>query len=601
MLENAHWQARMREVLKGSPVFGQLRGDVFEALIDSLECRPVAGGTQVIREGDTADSVIIVISGRLRVWRVASDGSYLRYNEIGPGESVGEPGLILQQHRTANVTALRDSLLAVLSRKGFETLLTRQPLEINRAFSQSLYNYLRHTGSPRAAHNCKSYAVIPLHPGSAAAEVAESLINVLSTYGNAQLIRHVDIAGETPAGANLTEAINRLDALESDNRSLVFVTPPALSDVMLKAVHQSDQVIFVAAAGSDSRPTALERQLATVPGFEMKRKHLVLLHSRQAALPDSPAPWHPGRDLERIHPLRRGHPDDFARLARYLTDTSVGVVLGGGGARGFAHIGVLRALEEAGWPIDLLGGNSMGALIGAQYVAGMPLDEIRERTRRFALGGEYPTLPLISLLSGRRMERDLRRMFGDTTIEMLWRPFFAAACNLSQANTTVLDSGLLWHAVLASNSPAGLLPPVVREGDLLVDGAILDNIPVAAMRARLGTPLEKRRGNGTIIAVDVDVRDELSAPPGTVRLSAGETLKAWLGIGARRAPGIGDILYRAGHIGSLQQKARTSAMADHYLAPPVDAFPLMAYRQAEAIIEAGYRHACEEIARWNSR
>lgn len=601
MPENAHWQARMREVLKGSPVFGQLPEEVFEAFVDNLACRPVAGGTQVIREGDEADSVIIVISGRLRVWRIAADGSYMRYNEIGPGESVGEPGLILRHPRTANVTALRDSLLAVLSREGFESLLTRQPLEINRVFSQSLYNYLRHAVPLQAAHSCKSYAVIPLHPDSGATAVAEHLIEALSARGHAQLVRLTESATRAPENTSLSEEISRLDALESGNSYLVFTTPPVLSDAMLKAVHQSDQVIFVAAAGTDSRPTDLERQLAAVPGFEMKRKHLVLLHPGNAAQPGDPKPWHAGRDLERIHPLRRSHPEDFARLVRFLTDTAVGVVLGGGGARGFAHLGVLKALEEAGTPVDILGGNSMGALIGAQYIAGMPLDDILDRTRRFALGGEYPTLPLISLLSGRRMERDLKRMFGDTTIEMLWRPFFAAACNLSQATTTVQDSGLLWRAVLASNSPAGLLPPVVRDGDLLVDGAILDNIPVAAMRARLGTPLEKRRGNGVVIAVDVDVRDELAAPPNTQRLSARETLKAWLGLGTRRSPGIGDILYRAGHIGSLQQKARTSAMADHYLAPPVDAFPLMAYRQAEAIVAAGYRHACDEIGRWNSR
>lgn len=601
MPENAHWQARMRAVLKGSPVFGQLPDEVFEAFVDNLACRPVAGGTQVIREGDEADSVIIVISGRLRVWRIAADGSYMRYNEIGPGESVGESGLILRHPRTANVTALRDSLLAVLSREGFERLLTRQPLEINRVFSQSLYKYLRHAVPQQAAHSCKSYAVIPLYPDSGAAAVAESLIEALSARGCTQLVRLAENIAGVPANTRLDEAIGRLDALESDNDYLVFATPPVLSDVMLKAVHQSDQVIFVAAAGSDSRPTELERQLANVPGFAMKRKHLVLLHPGNAALPADPAPWREERDIERIHPLRRNRPDDFMRLARFLTDSAVGVVLGGGGARGFAHLGVLKALEEAGTPVDILGGNSMGALIGAQYMLGIPLDEILDRTRRFALGGEYPTVPLISLLSGRRMERDLKRMFGDATIEMLWRPFFAAACNLSRAATTVLDSGLLWRAVLASNSPAGLLPPVVRDGDLLVDGAILDNIPVAAMRTRLGTPLEKHRGNGVVIAVDVDVRDELAAPPGTQRLSARETLKSWLGFGARRAPGIGDILYRAGHIGSLQQKARTSTLADRYLAPPVDAFPLMAYRQAEAIVETGYRYACDEIVRWNSR
>src|SRR6185369_3022541 len=228
-----------------------------------------------------------------------------------------------------------------------------------------------------------------------------------------------------------------------------------------------------------------------------------------------------------------------------------------------------------------------------------PIDEIRERTQRFALGGERPTLPLISLLSGKRLERDLHRMFGDIRIEQLWRPFFAAACNLSQACTTVQDSGLLWRAVLASNSPAGLLPPVIYNGDLLVDGAILDNVPVSAMRGRLGTPLERRRGNGTIIAVDVDVRENLCVDPEMLRLSVWRTLKGYLGAAGEGAPSIGAILYRAGHIGGMHERARTMAMADFCLEPPVAEFPLMAYRRATEIVDTGYRYAMEEIARWD--
>lgn len=598
-IENVNWQMRMRDTLKSSPVFGQLAEPVFSEFIDSLTCLPVTGGTQVLCEGDESNSVIILLSGRLRVWRTAADGTYMRYNEIGPGESIGEAGMILRHNRTANVTALRDSLIAVLSREAFEILLTKQPLAINRVFSQSLYDYLRHSAQTTSSHTCKSYAVIPLHPESDAGAVAESLIKAFSALGTAQHLRTSGEYRPTASDFSIEDEIGRLDELERQNKFLVFETQAKISPWTLKAIHQSDQIIFVADGHADSRITELEHRLAEVPGFAMKRKHLVLLHPENARLPAAITPWRIARDIERAYPLRKGNPDDFSRLARFLTDSGVGVVLGGGGARGFAHIGVLKALEEARYPIDLMGGNSMGALIGAQYMSGVPLDEICERTRVFAMGGEFPTLPFISLLSGKRMQRDLKRMFGDTTMDMLWRPFFVAACNLSQADTIVQESGELWRAVLASNSPAGLLPPIVHKGDLLVDGAILDNVPVAAMRARLGTPLEKRRGNGTIIAIDVDVRDELSVAPDITQLSAWGAFKAYLRIGKDKPPGIGDILYRAGHIGSMQQRARTTAMAEHYLQPPVGGFPLMGYRQAQAIVEVGYRYAATEIERWN--
>ncbi|OYU42194.1 MAG: cyclic nucleotide-binding protein, partial [Burkholderiales bacterium PBB4] len=237
--------------------------------------------------------------------------------------------------------------------------------------------------------------------------------------------------------------------------------------------------------------------------------HLVVLHSALVTRPSDKSAWRTDKSFERIYPVRSKNKGDFDRLARFLTGTAVGVVLGGGGARGFAHIGVLRALAKSGIAVDLVGGNSMGALIGAQYACVTPLEQIVVNTQEFAAGGERPTLPLISLVSGKRVLRDLKKMFGDTQVDGLWIPFFAAACNLTKGCTTVQDSGPLWRAVLASNSPAGLFPPVLLNGDMLVDGAILENVPVDAMRMRLGTPLERRRGNGTIIAIDVDVREAM--------------------------------------------------------------------------------------------
>jgi predicted acylesterase/phospholipase RssA/CRP-like cAMP-binding protein len=575
-------------VLRTSHVFGVLEPIILNDLAEALEIESVEGGNLILREGDVAESMLIVISGRLRVSRKNPDGSLRLYNEVSPGETVGEAGIILEQRRFADVTALRDSTIAVLHRGRFEELLMRHPVALNRVFAQAVYHQLRHTPQRAEHRRAHAFVVVPLYSDISALTVADGLTLALAGYGRAFRV-----------DAKSNEEY-QLDELEAEFDFLIYQADLQDSEWTRRAFRQADQVIYVAAVGDSPDLCEIEPRLAAEPGFSMKRQHFALLHSANAKSPGDLASWREGRQIERVYPLRDGRPEDFSRFARFLTGQAVGLVLGGGGARGFAHLGVLRALAESHIPVDVIGGNSMGALIGAQYACGLGLDEIREQTMRFALGGERPTLPVISLLSGRRLERDLRQMFGDQRIEQLWSPFFAAACNLSQACTTVQESGLLWRAVLASNSPAGLLPPVLRDGDLLVDGAILDNVPVGAMRSRLGTPFEQRRGNGKIIAIDVDVREELGVDPALARLSVRKTIRSYFSASAESSPGIGNILYRAGHIGGLHQRGRTMAMADHYLEPPVAGFPLMGYRRATEIAEVGYRYAMEEIGRWSN-
>jgi len=575
-------------VLRTSHVFGALELVVLNDLAEALEIETVEGGNLILREGDVAESMLIVVSGRLRVSRKNPDGSLRLYNEVSPGETVGEAGIILEQRRFADVTALRDSTIAILHRGRFEYLLMRHPVALNRVFAQAVYHQLRHTPQRAEQRRAHAFVVVPLHSSAPALAVADGLAQALAGYGKALRV-----------DASFLEN-DQLDELEAAFDFLIYQADAQDSVWTRRAFRQADQVIYVAAEGDPSAVFEVERRLAAEPGCSMKRQHFALLHPANAAMPGDLACWRKGRQVERVYPLREGHLDDFGRFARFLTGRAVGLVLGGGGARGFAHLGILRALADSHIPVDVIGGNSMGALIGAQYACGLGLDEIREQTMRFALGGERPTLPVISLLSGRRLERDLRQMFGDQRIEQLWSPFFAAACNLSQACTTVQESGLLWRAVLASNSPAGLLPPVLRDGDLLVDGAILDNVPVGAMRSRLGTPFEQRRGNGTIIAIDVDVREDMGVDPALARLSVRKTIRSYFSASAETSPGIGNILYRAGHIGGLHQRARTMAMADHYLEPPVAGFPLMGYRRAAEIAEVGYRYAMEEIRLWTN-
>ncbi len=593
--------ARVLEVLRSSGNFGSLDEQVLRDLAALLELQFVPGGSIVYREGDQANTMFFLISGRLRVSRRSKDGELLLYNEIRSGESVGEAGLILQQPRVADITALRDSTLAMLSRADFERVLSLHPLPLNQVFARAIYNHLRHASPAVERRSARIFVVVPVSPGTHTGEVAKSLTRAFAQIGPAH---HVAPEAERSIDPNETTGgfgRDLYDDLEERFDFLVYEADGNSTSWARRAFRQADQVIYVGEPDAAQTVGELECWLRTEPGFEMKRQHLVVQHPAQTSVPAPTGRWMHGRTLERVYPVRAGNQADFARLARFLTGTATGVVLGGGGARGFAHLGVLRALEHAGIVVDLIGGNSMGALIGAQYACDVPLDDIRERTVRFARGGERPTIPVISIVSGRRVERDLQRMFGEREVDATWRPFFAAACNLSRACTTVQDSGPLWRAVLASNSPVGLFPPVLHNGDLLVDGAILENVPVAAMRARLGTPLEQRHGNGTIIAIDVDVRDYMGVDPAQLRLSVRRTIQSFFQRGAPCAPGIGDILYRASHIGGLHQRARTIELSDHYLEPPVASFPLMAYKRAEKIVEVGYRYASEEIERWDRR
>jgi len=599
MAESNTPDERVLEVLRASESFGSLDEPVLQDLGRFLHLQTIPGGNIVYREGDQANTMFFLISGRLRVSRRDRHGALQLYNEIRPGESVGEAGLILQQPRAADITALRDSTVAMLSRADFERLMSLHPLPLNRLFARAIYNHLRHASQKVKQRHAQIFVVVPLQPGPLAQEVALGLIRAFAPIGRAWHVPPDAGRREGPGAPGVWQGKDRYDELEEQYDFLIYEADLHSVSWTQRAFRQADQVIFVSTPDASHAPGELEQQLAREPGFDMKRKHLVVLHGAHASEPTGLARWQEGRDCERVVPVRSRHAGDYARLARFLHGSAVGVVLGGGGARGFAHLGVLRALEQAGIAIDLIGGNSMGALIGAQYACGVSLDEIRERTVRFARGGERLTIPVISIVSGRRVERDLQRMFGERTVDQLWRPFFAAACNLSRACTTVQESGPLWRAVLASNSPVGLFPPVLHKGDLLVDGAILENVPVQAMRARLGTPLEQRHGNGTIIAIDVDVRDYMGVDPTLHRLSVRRTIQGYFRRGAPSTPGIGDILYRASHIGGLNQRARTIAQADYYLEPPVASFPLMGYARAQAIAEVGYQYAAKEIAQWN--
>jgi predicted acylesterase/phospholipase RssA len=271
-------------------------------------------------------------------------------------------------------------------------------------------------------------------------------------------------------------------------------------------------------------------------------------------------------------------------------------VLGGGGARGLAHLGVLRAFETCGVPIDAIGGTSIGALAGAGYAMGWSHeDRLRHATkdlievrRLFA-----PTLPLVSLTSASRLTRALRSnaMFGDVAIEDLPFPFFALSASFRRGDAVVHDRDALWLAVRASCSLPGIMPPVPVGDDLLVDGGVVNNVPVDVM-------LERLPGRALAVNLRADA-EPLPAATFGASLSGWRVLASRLGRrDAIRLPGPATMMLRAKELGGRGPHDERLALADLLIEPPVDGVDSLDFRAGLSLVDRAYAHACERIEGW---
>lgn len=576
------------ELLKASNDFSDLSNDVLESLAAALRLETISGGSKFIEEGSSADSLFLLVSGRLRVSRTIHGGNKLMYNEVLPGDCIGETSMILRQARTADISATRESVVAILDYEKYEELVTKFPIELNRAFSNAIYRHLRHERQVDKRRRAQSFYLLPIHNSIDIDKFSEQLFSALSEYGKCQALDCNSFDNEQNHG-------RALDQVEAVNDFIIFKGSSDFNPKERTNFEHADQLVLVGDGSKSIELSEIEQQLNQHPNFILMRRHLALILPDSAEFCGDRLAWNKERDAERVYPIKYSQQSDFMRLSRFLLEKAVGLVLGGGGARGFAHLGVIKAFEEAGIPIDLIGGNSMGALIGASYVAGMPRDKIHLEILKHAKSGMKLTFPVVSLMSNSNLANAFHDALGDINIENLWTPFFAAACNLTDAETAVLDHGPLWKAVLASNSPAGLFPPVISDGNLLVDGAILENVPVKAMRQRLSTPLERRRGNGLVIAIDVDVRGRFSVDSSTTELSTWKKVKSHFNSNQDTLPGIVDIMLQVAHIGGLSQRPHTKRGADIYLEPPLSDFKIMDYKKAEQIIEVGYQFTLDHL------
>ncbi|XP_076232249.1 patatin like phospholipase domain containing sws isoform X2 [Calliopsis andreniformis] len=598
-------------------------------------------GRAVYRQGDESGSTFIVLSGRLRSVITYKNGKKELVAEYGKGDLVGIVEMVTQTPRSTTVMAVRDSELAKLPEGLFNVIKLRYPIVVTR-----LINLLGHRilGTWQQAHtkngssdkqraaatvdtrpaqvNFSTVAIVPVTDDVPLTAFTYELYHSLCAIGPCLRLTS-DVVRKT-LGSTIMEPANEyrltswLAQQEDQHRISLYQCDPTYTLWTQRCVRQADCILIV---GLGDRPPSIGRTEREIERLVMRtQKELVLLHKEQSGQrPTNTVQWlnmrswvsshhhiqcpkrmFTRRSQYRINELYSkvlmSEPNvhsDFSRLARWLTGTSVGLVLGGGGARGAAHVGMLKAIIEAGIPIDMVGGVSIGALMGALWCMEKNITTTTQKAREWSKKMTQwwrqildLTYPVTSMFSGKDFNKTIQATFGDTYIEDLWLPYFTITTDITDSCMRTHTHGLLWRYIRSSMTIAGVFPPICDplDGHLLVDGCYVNNVPADEML---------RQGAHHILAIDVGSQDD------TDLTNYGDSLSGWWLLWKRwnpfatpvKVPNLPDIQSRLAYVSCVRQleEVKNSDYCE-YIRPPIDKYKTLQFANFDEIKDVGYQH-----------
>ncbi|KAF9282674.1 phosphatidylcholine and lysophosphatidylcholine phospholipase [Mortierella alpina] len=628
----------------------------------AMEWMQVNASQVLHRQGDDSDSIYIVLNGRLRTIIEKEPGKIEILGEFSQGESVGELEVLMGTPFPSTLHAIRDTEVARMPKSLFNTLALRHPeitIRISRLIAQRASDAMNNGGpNPKAVgvtpdsainnSNLRTIGIMPVSSTVPVAEFADRLKAALVGIGStATLLNHstvMNLLGKhafTKIGKLKLD--NWLNEQEEMSQIVLYLADGGLTSPWTQTcIRQADCILLVGHGDEDPAVGDYERLLIGMKSTA--RKELVLLHANRHCEPGSTAAWLKSRiwvhahhhvqmpykgptmlgdqarkktimnlkdHLEKFYtnirhnnsqksPAFNGNRSDFARLARRLTGRTVGLVLGGGGARGISHIGVIRALEEAGIPVDIVGGTSMGAFIGGLYARESDNVAIFGRAKMFAgrMAAKWRmvadfTYPVTSWTTGHAFNRGIWKCFSDTQIQDFWLSYYCNTTNITFSRMEIHQAGYAWRYIRASMSLSGFLPPLCDNGHMLVDGGYMDNLPVEFM---------KSLGANTIFAVDVGSDDD------TTLHNYGDSLSGWLVLlnrwnpfsnVYRHIPNLADLQSRLAYVSSVKQlEAAKATPGMFYFKPPVQEFGTLEFGRFLEICEVGYEYGKEMLEKW---
>uniref|UniRef100_A0A3P8QQK1 lysophospholipase n=1 Tax=Astatotilapia calliptera TaxID=8154 RepID=A0A3P8QQK1_ASTCA len=604
----------------------------------ALDWMAVEAGRAVYRQGEKSDSTFIVLSGRLRSVIMKEDGKKELIGEYGRGDLIGVVETLTRQNRATTVHAVRDSELAKLPEGALCSIKRKFPQVVTRLIHLLGQKILQQVNGPltgvlalhtpgskwdagNQASNLSTVAVLPVSEEVPLTAFTLELQHALLAIGPTLLLTSGIIKQRLGAAALDSVHEYRLSSWlgqqEDIHRIVLYQTDYTLTPWTQRCIRQADCIIIVGLGEQDPTVGELERMLE---GSAVRaQKQLVLLHREDGPAPKGTVDWLNmrswiSRHLHLACPRRvfskRSQPkllelyqrvfekpadrhSDFSRLARVLTGNAIALVLGGGGARGCSQVGIMRALCEAGIPVDLIGGTSIGSLMGALYAEDRSHSRLRIRAREWAMEMTSVfrkvldlTYPITSMFSGASFNSGINNVFKSKQIEDLWIPYFNITTDITASAMRVHTDGSLWRYVRASMSLSGYLPPLCdpKDGHLLMDGGYINNLPADVARSM---------GAKVVIAIDVGSRDE------TNLTNYGDSLSGWWLLWKRLNPlaekvkvlNMAEIQTRLAYVCCVRQlESVKSSDYCEYIRPPIDRYRTLEFGKFDEIAEVGYQH-----------
>ncbi|KAK9367462.1 hypothetical protein V1509DRAFT_626721 [Lipomyces kononenkoae] len=626
----------------------------------ALEWVQAEAGEVLYRQGDEADSIYIVLNGRMRAIK-ESKGEVVLVEEYGHGDSVGELEVLTSSKRPTTLHAVRDTEVVRFPRMLFESLSMRHPtitFQISRIiasrvkslFDKEVRNPLEAPSTTPKSGNFRTVAIVPVTSGLPVKEFGEKLAKAFTVIGQTNvtldqeaILKHLGRHSFNKFGK--LKLSGYLTDLEERYQMVLYVAETSSSSPWtVTCISQADCILLLADANAD--PSIGEYEKLLISMKTTSRKELVLLHPDRYVPAGQTQSWLKNRiwihshhhvqmqfrntvprtttaffgsrirDLKNkvqstlqtefqkythtahlspaapVYMSNQAHKNDFARLARLLSGKAVGLVLGGGGARGLAHLGVIRALEEAGIPIDIVGGTSIGSFVGGLYARDADIVPIFGRLKKFSgrIGSLWRmafdlTYPATSYTTGHEFNRGIWKAFGDARIEDFWLQYYNNTTNITHSRMEIHSTGYAWRYIRASMSLAGLLPPITDNGSMLLDGGYVDNLPVSHMKS-LGTEV--------VFAIDVGSIDA------TTPMTWGDSLSGFWVLFNRwnifsrnpNVPSMAEIQARLAYVSSVGALEKAKSIPGClYLRPPIDHYATLDFGRFEEIYNVGYDFA----------
>ncbi len=565
------------EFLRNVHVFAALEPALLERIAALATDVSLRRGEWLFRQGEPADGLYVVRVGHLEVFAEGSEAQAI--NTLTRGAVLGELALLSGSERSASIRALRDTEILKIDKAHFDRLLSDEPelaLGLTRTLSRQLQasRVIPVVKRPRPV-------TIALHATGVhvpLVKLADELSRAMCLHGHVAVV-HLDVSGDA-GGRERSRAESAarfaplIERCERDHDQVLMLCggeaePTPWDEFCLS---RADRILAVVDGPipdvGDPERDATVRRLhgADLVGYDVKPGTGELAGWIDALEP--PATFAlGGADHRRA---------DLGRMARRLYGRSLGVVLAGAGARAFAHLGVLEVLLDAGAPIDRIAGVSMGAFVGGLLAQGYDSASIdaccyEEWVRRNPLN-DY-TVPRASLVKGHKARAMLERVFGEARIEELSRSFYCASSDLRAARLVIDRDGPLARAVAASMTLPLIAPPVRLEEALLVDGSLLDNLPLGPMSSS---------GEGPVLAVDIKDAEDSADP----RAAEGARQAT-----RRRVPPLTQTMSRIALLSSTNTDESARRHADMTIAVPLAGVGLLEYHQIDAARDAGRRAA----------